>query len=79
MVDYGFSHRKASFFIGFANFIIASIMFFVIQKFNAIESFLTLFVILSAIIFVLFLMNKNIKATKLKAKIKKSILRIFSL
>lgn len=79
MVDYGYSHGKASFFIGFTNFVVALIMFFVVQKFNTIESFLILLVILFTIILILFLMNKNIKAIKLKVKIRKSVLRIFSL
>lgn len=79
IVDFGLSHRKASFFIGFVNFIVALIMFFVIQKFNTFQSLLILGLLFFIAIMVLFLMNKNKTALRLKIKIKKSMLKVLSL
>ena len=79
IVDFGLSHRKASFFIGFVNFSVALIMFFVIQKFNTFQSLLILGLIFFIAIIVLFLMNKNKTALRLKIKIKKSMLKVWSL
>ncbi|MBT7426109.1 MAG: undecaprenyl/decaprenyl-phosphate alpha-N-acetylglucosaminyl 1-phosphate transferase [Flavobacterium sp.] len=79
IVDFGLSHRKASFFIGFVNFIVALIMFFVIQKFNSFQSLFILGLLFLIAIMVLFLMNKNKTALRLKIKIKKSMLKVLSL
>ena len=79
IVDFGLSHRKASFFIGFVNFFVALIMFFVIQKFNSFQSLCVLGLLFFIAIIVLFLMNKNKTALRLKIKIKKSMLKVWSL
>jgi UDP-GlcNAc:undecaprenyl-phosphate GlcNAc-1-phosphate transferase len=79
IVDFGLSHRKASFFIGFVNFFVALIMFFVIQKFNSFQSLFILGLMFFTAIVVLFLMNKNKTALRLKIKIKKSMLKVMSL
>ena len=79
IVDFGLSHRKASFFIGFVNFSVALIMFFVIQKFNTFQSLCVLVLMFFIAIMVLFLMNKNKTALRLKIKIKKSMLKVLSL
>jgi UDP-GlcNAc:undecaprenyl-phosphate GlcNAc-1-phosphate transferase len=79
IVDFGLSHRKASFFIGFVNFFVALIMFFVIQKFNSFQSLFILGLMFFIAIVVLFLMNKNKTALRLKIKIKKSMLKVMSL
>ena len=79
IVDFGLSHRKASFFIGFVNFSVALIMFFVIQKFNSFQSLCVLVLLFFIAIIVLFLMNKNKTALRLKIKIKKSMLKVWSL
>ena len=79
IVDFGLSHRKASFFIGFVNFFVALIMFFVIQKFNSFQSLFILGLLFFIAIMVLFLMNKNKTALRLKIKIKKSMLKVLSL
>ena len=79
IVDFGLSHRKASFFIGFVNFFVALIMFFVIQKFNSFQSLCVLGLLFFIAIIALFLMNKNKTALRLKIKIKKSMLKVWSL
>jgi UDP-N-acetylmuramyl pentapeptide phosphotransferase/UDP-N-acetylglucosamine-1-phosphate transferase len=79
MVDFGMSHRKASFFIGFVNFIVALIMFHVIQLFNNIQSLLILLLLFFIAMTVLFLMNKNLTAVRLKIKIKNSMIKFLSL
>ena len=79
IVDFGLSHRKASFFIGFVNFFVALIMFFVIQKFNTFQSLFVLVFMFLIAIMVLFLMNKNKTALRLKIKMKNSMLKMFSL
>jgi UDP-GlcNAc:undecaprenyl-phosphate GlcNAc-1-phosphate transferase len=77
IIDFGLSHRRASFLIGFSNFIAALIMFFVIQLFDFLGSFLVLISLLFIAVFILFLMNKNTTAIRLKVKIKQSLLRMF--
>ena len=79
IVDFGLSHRKASFFIGFVNFSVALIMFFVIQKFNTFQSLCVIGLMFFIAIMVLFLMNKNKTALRLKIKMKNSMLKMFSL
>ena len=79
IVDFGLSHRKASFFIGFVNFSVALIMFFVIQKFNTFQSLCLLGLMFFIAIVILFLMNKNKTALRLKIKMKNSMLKMFSL
>ena len=79
IVDFGLSHRKASFFIGFVNFSVALIMFFVIQKFNTFQSLCIIVFMFFIAIIVLFLMNKNKTALRLKIKMKNSMLKMFSL
>ena len=79
IVDFGLSHRKASFFIGFVNFFVALIMFFVIQTYNTFQSLFVLVLMFFIAIMVLFLMNKNKTALRLKIKIKKSMLKVMSL
>jgi len=78
IVDFGLSHRKASFFIGFVNFSVALIMFFVTQVFTSLQSLLLLVLMFFIAIMVLFLMNKNMTALRLKIKIKNSMLKVFS-
>jgi UDP-N-acetylmuramyl pentapeptide phosphotransferase/UDP-N-acetylglucosamine-1-phosphate transferase len=79
IVDYGLSHRKASLFIGFVNFAVGFVMFVVIINFNIFQSAFFLFIIFASSIFLLFLINKNEKALKLKKRIKKSIFGVFFL
>ncbi len=79
IIDYGLSHRRASFFIGSLNFIVALIMFFVIQTFNNLGSLLILGSIFFIAIMLLFLMNKNQSAIRMKLKIKKFVLTFLSL
>ncbi|MDC1462424.1 undecaprenyl/decaprenyl-phosphate alpha-N-acetylglucosaminyl 1-phosphate transferase [Polaribacter sp.] len=79
IVDFGLSHRRASFFIGLLNFLVALIMFFVIQVFNDLESVLILVSIFFIAILWLFLMNKNKSAIRMKLKMKKLFLNFLSL
>jgi UDP-GlcNAc:undecaprenyl-phosphate GlcNAc-1-phosphate transferase len=77
IVDYGLSHWKASTLIGFVNFCIGLVMYCVIVNFNTLQSTLLLISIFAAGILLLFLMNKNKAASRLKIKIKASMLRMF--
>jgi UDP-GlcNAc:undecaprenyl-phosphate GlcNAc-1-phosphate transferase len=77
IVDYGLSHRKASLIIGCVNFCIGLFMFFVITSFNVFQSTLLLISIFFAGILLLFLMNKNETALRLKLKLKTSMLKMF--
>ena len=79
LIDFGFSHRKASFCIGFINFIVASIMFYAIQQFTIVISLLILISMFFIAFTVLFLMNKNQTAIRLKVKIRKSMVKLLSL
>lgn len=79
LIDFGFSHRRASFCIGFINFLVASIMFYVTQQFTIIQSLLVLLSMFFTAFTVLFLMNKNQTAIRLKVKIKKSMVKLLSL
>ena len=79
LIDFGLSHRRASFCIGFINFLVASIMFYVTQKFTIFQSFLILVCMFFIAFTVLFLMNKNQTAIRLKVKIKKSMVKLLSL
>ena len=79
LIDFGFSHRKASFCIGFINFIVASIMFYVTQQFTIVISLLILIFMFFIAFAVLFLMNKNQTAIRLKVKIRKSMVKLLSL
>jgi len=76
LVDYGLSHRRASFFIGIVNFIVALCMFFVIQNTTLLQSFLVLVLLFVIAIVILFLMNKNKTAIRLKLQIRRVLLRI---
>lgn len=78
IVDFGLSHRRASFFIGLINFIVALIMFFVIQVSSDLESLLVFVSIFFIAILLLFLMNKNKTAIRMKLKIKKVFLNFLS-
>lgn len=78
IVDLGLSHRRASFFIGLLNFIVALIMFFVIQVSSDLESLLVFVSIFFIAILLLFLMNKNKTAIRMKLKIKKVFLSFLS-
>ena len=77
IVDYGLSHRKASSLIGFVNFCIALFMFFMIINYNTVQSTFLLIGIFFAGILLLFLMNRNKAALRLKVKLKASMLRMF--
>ena len=77
LIDFGYSHSKASVFIGFVNFMVASTMFVVIRNFNSFQSAAILFMIFAMGMIVMFLMNKNISAIRLKLKIKQVMLRMF--
>jgi len=79
LVDFGFSHRRASFCIGFINFIVASVMFYVTQQFTIVISLLILILMFFIAFTVLFLMNKNLTAIRLKVKIRKSMVKLLSL
>ena len=79
LIDFGFSHRKASFCIGFINFLVASIMFYVTQQFTIVISLLILIIMFFTAFTVLFLMNKNQTAIRLKIKIRKSMAKLLSL
>ncbi len=79
LIDFGLSHRRASFCIGFINFLVASIMFYVTQQFTIFQSFLILVCMFFIAFTVLFLMNKNQTAIRLKVKIKKSMVKLLSL
>lgn len=79
LIDFGFSHRKASFCIGFINFLVASIMFYVTQQFTIVISLLILISMFFIAFMVLFLMNKNQTAIRLKVKIRKSMVKLLSL
>jgi UDP-GlcNAc:undecaprenyl-phosphate GlcNAc-1-phosphate transferase len=79
LIDFGFSHRKASFCIGFINFIVASVMFYVTQQFTIVISLLILILMFFIAFTVLFLMNKNQTAIRLKVKIRKSMVKLLSL
>ena len=76
IIDFGLSHRRASFLIGTCNFFAALLMFFVIQLFDFVGSFIVLIVMFLLAILVLFLMNKNKAAIRLKVKIRQSLLRL---
>ena len=77
IIDYGLSHRKASSLIGLVNFCIGLFMFFVIINYNTLQSALLLISIFAAGIILLFLMNRNKRALRLKIKLKASMLRMF--
>ena len=77
IVDFGLSHRRASFLIGLSNFLAALLMFFIIQLFDFTGSLLVLLLMLFLAIFILFLMNKNKAAIRMKVKIRQSLLRLF--
>lgn len=77
IVDYGLSHRKAASLIGFVNFCVGLVMFLVIRNYNTLQSSLLLIGIFMFGILLLFLMNKNKTALRLKAKMKATILRMF--
>lgn len=78
IIDYGLSHRKASSLIGLVNFCIGLFMFFVIIKYNTLQSTLLLISIFAAGILLLFLLNRNKRALRLKIKLKASMLRMFT-
>jgi UDP-GlcNAc:undecaprenyl-phosphate GlcNAc-1-phosphate transferase len=78
IVDFGLSHRKASFFIGMVNFMVAFVMFNAIQVYSSLTSTFILMTIFLLAIIILFLMNKNRAAIKLKLKIKRSMLSFLS-
>ena len=77
IIDYGLSHRKASSLIGFVNFCVGLVMFFVIINYNTLQSALLLISIFAAGILLLFLMNRSKAALRLKLKLKASMLRMF--
>ena len=77
IVDYGLSHRKASLLIGLVNFCVGLAMFFVIINYNTLQSTFLLIGIFAAGILLLFLMNRNKTALRLKVKLKASMLRMF--
>jgi len=79
LIDFGFSHRKASFCIGFINFLVASTMFYVTQKLTIIQSLMILISMFFIAFAVLFIMNKNQTAIRLKVKIRKSMVKLLSL
>lgn len=77
MIDYGLSHRRASFYIGVVNLSVALSMFYVIVNFNILASVFILASIFMMSITVLFFMNKNKSAVKLKIRMKQLMMRIF--
>jgi UDP-GlcNAc:undecaprenyl-phosphate GlcNAc-1-phosphate transferase len=77
IVDFGLTHSKASLFIGMVNFTVALVMFNIIQVFSSILSALILISMFLLAIIILFLMNKNNAALRLKVKLKASRFRIF--
>ena len=77
IIDYGLSHRRASFCIGVVNFSVGLIMFWVIVNFNMVASAFILSGIFMISITLLFLMNKSKSAVKLKIMMKQVMLRMF--
>ena len=77
-IDFGLSHRKTSVFIGVFNFMVAFIMFTTIQVNNSLTSTFILITLFLLAMVILFLMNKNRAATKLRLKFKRSMLRFLS-
>ena len=77
IIDYGLSHRKASFLIGTVNFLVALIMFYVITNFNTVQSTFILLSIFSSSILFLFLINKNKVVLRKKIKIRNSMFKMF--
>ena len=77
IIDFGLSHRRASFCIGVVNFSVALIMFYVITNFHIVASVFILIGIFMASITLLFLMNKSKSAVKLKRILKQVMLRMF--
>lgn len=78
IIDYGLSHRRASFFIGAVNFMVALFMFFIIKFFSPLQSSLILIFLFLLAILLLFFMNKNKTAIKIKLKLKR-VLMMFQL
>ena len=66
IIDFGLSHRGASFCIGVVNFSIALIMFYVITNFSMVAPLFILVGVFMASITLLFLRNKNKSAVRLK-------------
>ena len=77
IIDFGLSHRRASFCIGVVNLSIALVMFYVITHFTIVVSLFILAGIFIASIVLLFLMNKNKSAIKLRKMMKQVMLRMF--
>ena len=77
IIDNGLSHRKASFLIGTANFLVALIMFYVITNFNTVQSTFILLGIFASSILFLFLINKNKAVLRKKIKIRNSMFKMF--
>ena len=77
IIDFGLSHRRASFCIGVVNLSIALMMFYVITHFHIVASVFILVGIFVASITLLFLMNKSKSAVKLKRIMKQVMLRMF--
>ena len=77
IIDFGLSHRRASFCIGVVNLSIALVMFYVITNFTIVVSLFILVGIFITSITVLFLMNKNKSAIKLRKMMKQVMLRMF--
>jgi UDP-GlcNAc:undecaprenyl-phosphate/decaprenyl-phosphate GlcNAc-1-phosphate transferase len=80
LVDFGFTHRRASFLIGFINIIVGLTMFFVTQIFTASQSLFILSSLNITIILFLFIINKSKKALRLKIatiNLLKKILKLF--
>lgn len=78
IVDYGFSHWKASSLIGFINCTIALGMYVVILHFTPVQSTWMLFLAFLISIVGLFAMNKNKTAILLKIKIKRRFLKMYA-
>lgn len=77
LIDSGLSHKKATFLIGIANFVVASIMFVAIRVFDTVQSFFILIFIFLISFILLFILNKSHIALRLKLKIKKSFPNIW--
>jgi UDP-N-acetylmuramyl pentapeptide phosphotransferase/UDP-N-acetylglucosamine-1-phosphate transferase len=77
VVDCGLSHWKASSLIGFANCIIAVGMYAVIKHCTPEQSLYALLIAFLLSIVSLFALNKNQSATRLKAKIRRMVSKIF--
>lgn len=76
LVDAGLSHKKASVTVGLVNSLIICSVYFTIKYFGVLASILVLFLLLIALIYVLFILNKRFQAKKKKVKLRKFLFKL---